>query len=145
MTSQSHPSPPDPWAQSRRIAAVWAEAGRGVDRPTQVARVLAARAAKAEVLKEARLKAAVDKAVREALARPAVAEAVGRLAEAEGAAPAAPTAPAAPAVPEKPLHEMTPEEWSAHRQAYWVDRLPNQSRPMTIGELIAGQYGDGEA
>lgn len=144
MTSQSHPSPPDPWAQARRIAAVWEEAGRGVDRPTQVARVLAARAAKAAALSEARIKAAVDKAVQETLARPEFAEAVGRLTETEDAASAAPAVSAAPALPEKPLHEMTPEEWGAHREAYWVDRLPKLRRPMTIGELTAGQY-DSEA
>lgn len=140
MSDQSNQSPFDPWAQARRIAAVWEEAGRGVDRPTQVARVLAARAAKAAALSEARIKAAVDKAVQEALRRPEFTEAVGRLVETTDAVPSA------PAVPEKPLYEMTPEEWGAYRQAYWGDRLPKQlPPPMTIGDLVAGQYGGDEA
>ncbi|MFE4824062.1 hypothetical protein ACFRFU_48530 [Streptomyces sp. NPDC056704] len=78
--------------------------------------------------------------------RPEFTEAVGRLVETTDAAPSAPAVPAAPAVPEKPLYEMTPEEWGAHRQAYWGDRLPKQLPPtMTIGDLVAGQYGGDEA
>lgn len=140
MTNQSQPSVPDPWAQAERIAAQWEEAGRGVDRPTQVARVRAARAARAAALSEARLKVAVDKAVREALARPEFAEAV------DGLTGTAVTPPTAPVPPDRPLHELTAEEWRTHAQETWAQRLPQIRRPMTVSELIADRYeDDGEA
>jgi hypothetical protein len=140
MTNQPRLPYPDPWAQGRRIVEEWKQAGRdGADRRTQIARVEAARARRAAARSESRIKAAVDEAVREALARPEFAESLGQLAS--SAASAAPVPP----VPEKPLHEMTAEEWDAHRQSYWAGRLPNHSRPMTIGDLIAGRYGEDEA
>ncbi|WP_089105483.1 hypothetical protein [Streptomyces hyaluromycini] len=140
MTNQPRSPYPNPWAQARRIAEEWEEAGRdGADRQTQIARVKAARARRAAALSEARIKAAVDKAVRETLAAPGFAESLGQLAQ------AAVPAQAAPQVPEKPLHEMTAEEWDAHRQAYWADRLPNHSRPMTISDLVGGRYEGDEA
>jgi hypothetical protein len=129
---------PDPWAQARRIAAEWQEARRdGADRQTQIARVKAARARRAAALSEARIKTAVDKAVREALAQPEFAETVDQLTQA-----AAPVQ-TVPQAPEKPLYEMTEEEWHAHRLSYWAGRLPDHSRPMTIGDLVAGRY-DGD-
>ncbi|MEY2243189.1 hypothetical protein AB8A21_09635 [Streptomyces sp. BF23-18] len=134
MTDQSRSSTPDPWAQARRIAEEWREAGRGVDRRTQVARVLAARARRAEAVSEARIQRAVDKAVREALAGPEFAESLSHLTQASE--PAAPV----PSVPDKPLHEMTSEEWDAHRRGYWEAAMPTHSRPMTIGDLAAGRY-----
>jgi len=70
-------------------------------------------------LREARLCAVVDEAVREA---------VGRVMENGGAA--------------KPLHEMTAEEWRAHTRGLWESRLPQARRPMTIKEWIAGRYED---
>lgn len=142
MSNTSQPAVPDPWAQARRIAAEWQEARRdGADRPTQVARVRAARAARATRMQESRIKAAVDKAVREALARPEFGQAVDRLTEAVEAVPAA----APPAVPGKPLHEMTLEEWRVQGRTYWEGREAVPYRPLTIGELTAGRYDGDEA
>lgn len=138
MTNPSRPSVPDPWAQARRIAAEWEAAGRGVDRATQVARVREARARRTAAMSESRIKAAVDKAVSEALAKPKFAESVDQLAQA-----AAPVSVAAQA-PEKLLHEMAAEEWEAQRLAYWGGKLTPLRRPMTLGELTRGRY-DGEA
>lgn len=153
MTDTDQPTPtPNPWAQSRRIAEQWKEMGRGVDRPTQVARIKAARLARAQVTTEAeetRLRAVVDRAV-----AVAVAEALKNVPQAAAAlAEAAPEVPAAAAEPEKPLHEMTTEELHAASAAAWGQhgsgmRSPawQQRRPMTVGELVAGRYeDDGEA
>ncbi|MFI2202663.1 hypothetical protein ACH47Z_18160 [Streptomyces sp. NPDC020192] len=146
MSNASQPAVPEPWAQARRIAAEWEEAGRGVDRPTQVARVKAARAARVWAAQESRLKAAVDKAVREALARPEFGQAVDRLAESTQPEAPAPSSAAVPAaVPERPLHEMTLEELRAHSRVYWDGRQPAPYRPLTIGELTAGRYDGDEA
>ncbi|TKA11748.1 hypothetical protein [Actinacidiphila oryziradicis] len=144
MTDQYPQPQPDPWAQSRRIAEQWKEMGRGVDRPTQVARIKAARLARAKVATEAeetRLRAVVDRAV-----AAAVAEALKNVPQAAAAlAEAAPEVPAAPAVPEKALHEMGPEEWRDYALQYGPH--PRQRRrPMTVSELVAGRYeDDGEA
>ncbi|MFC9631412.1 hypothetical protein ACFTY8_19475 [Streptomyces mirabilis] len=144
MTSQSHPSPPDPWAQSRRIAAEWREMGRGVDRRTQVARMESVRAARAKAVAETR-ETRRREALEEAIAK-GIAEALKDLPRAAASLfETAPDVPVAPAVPEKALHEMTTEEWDARRQAYWGDRLPNHSRPITIGDLVTGQHGGHEA
>lgn len=135
MSSQPHSLYPEPWAQARRISEEWKEAGRdGADRQTQIARVKAARARRAAVVSEARLRATVDTAVREALARPEVAEALDQL------------APAAVQPPSKPLHEMNPEEWRSHAAQHGPQAFARQPRrPMTIGELVAGRHGGDEA
>ncbi|MET7781505.1 hypothetical protein ABZU94_07235 [Streptomyces mirabilis] len=147
MTNQPCSSYPDPWAQARRIAEQWEEAGRGVDRPTQVARVKAARARRAAVVSEARIKAAVDTAVQEELRRvlPQVAPLITEVAPqqrspiAEEASP-----PGVPPVPDKPLHEMTAEEWDAHRRSFWQAAMPSRARTLTISDLT-GRYAEDEA
>lgn len=79
--------------------------------------------ARIQEAREARLRAAVDEAVRQS---------VGQVAENGWAA--------------KPLHEMTAEEWRAHTRGLWESHLPQARRPMTIKEWIAGRYeDDGEA
>ncbi|WP_405884210.1 hypothetical protein OG747_39930 [Streptomyces sp. NBC_01384] len=144
MTDKSHPSPPDPWAQARRIAAAWQEMGRGVDRRTQVARMEAVRATRTKGVAEARtvrLQEVIDKAVAEALQN--LRQGAAAVSE------STPDVPEAPAVPEKPFHEMTTEEFRAAATTAWGRRgasmrSPGRQsrRPMTISELIAGQYGE---
>jgi hypothetical protein len=139
MTNQ-----PDPWAQARRISAEWEEARRdGADRPTVVSRVKAARARRAAAMSEARIKDAVTKAVREALASPEFAESVDQYTQA--APPASAPGPAVPQVPDKPLHEMTPEQWDAHRRAYWQAAMPDRTRILTLGDLMGRPAGGDEA
>ncbi|MFF2933535.1 hypothetical protein [Streptomyces mirabilis] len=141
MSDQSSPEPPDYWAVVKRISEA-RKKGRSVDARTVRARMdaLAARrkaqARAAEEAREAQLRAAVDKAVREALGRPEFGRAVSRLTEAAGAAPAEPVQPG------KPLYEMTAEEWRAYTQEAWTQRLPQVRRPMTINEWIASGYED---
>ncbi|MFK0154623.1 hypothetical protein ACIQVK_21430 [Streptomyces sp. NPDC090493] len=141
MSNQPHSSYPDPWAQARRIAEEWEAAGRdGADRPTQIARVKAARARRAAALSEARIKAAVDKAVREALASPEVAETIS-----DRFAASAEVYNDPHLAPAKPLHTMTNEEWHEHGKTYWESHQPAPYRPLTIGELTAGRYDGDEA
>lgn len=140
MTNQSHAPTPDPWAQHRRIAAEWQEMGRGVDRRTQVARMESVRASRAKALSEARIRGAVDRAVREVLRAPEFGETVTQLTGGTLSSDA-------PEPPAKPLHEMDPEEWRAHAARFGPQAFARQPRrPMSIGELVAGRYeGDSEA
>lgn len=137
MTNQPRSSYPDPWALARRIAEEWKTAGRdGADRATQVARVKTARARRVAAVSEARIKAAVDRAVRDALAQPEFAESLDQL---------GPAAAPVPPVPGKPLHEMTAEEWDAHRRMYWQAAMPDHPRTLTIGDLMDVPAGGDEA
>lgn len=112
---------------------------RGAVREARRQAVRAARSRAAVQTREAQLRAVVDKAVCEALARPEFGQAVDRLTE--SVQPEA----APPEAPERPLHEMTLEEWRAHSRSYWDGRQAAPYRPMTIGELMAGRYDGDEA
>ncbi|MBW8796377.1 MAG: hypothetical protein JF597_23100 [Streptomyces sp.] len=90
-------------------------------------------------MSESRIKAAVDRGVREALASPEFAESVDQYTQATTPMPEAPQAPA------KPLHEMSPEEWDAHRRTYWEAAMPTRSRTLTISDLIGRRYDGDEA
>ncbi|MFF7884305.1 hypothetical protein ACH40F_29200 [Streptomyces sp. NPDC020794] len=102
---------------------------------------LAAAARPTAEAREAHLRSVIGNAVGEALRK----QLPGAVAQFTETAHAEPLTESAPAVLEKALHEMTTEEWDTHRQAYWGDRLPNHSRPITIGDLVTGQHAGHEA
>lgn len=85
---------------------------------------------------DARLRAAIDEAVRVAVQ--------GLLAERALVAESAPLAP--PEVPAAveviPPHEMEPSAWQAHASRYWADRMTPKYQPMTMSEFLTSQPDD---
>lgn len=143
MSDQS-PQPPDYWAITRRIAEA-RKTRRATNRQALEAaarrRVPRTPAAQLAEARETRLRAAVDKAVAEALK--GLPQMLTELSE------TAPDAPPLPVVPAKPLHDMTPEEFGTVADQVWSQQGAamhspawQQRRPMTISELIARGYED---
>jgi len=92
--------------------------------------------------RESQLRAVIGNAIGEAL-RKQLPTAVAQFTE---TVTTAPLTESAPDVPAKPLHKMDPEEWRMHAAQYWPQTPARSRRPMTIGELVKGQYeGDGAA
>lgn len=102
----------------------------------------AARAAKAQRAteeQEARIKAAIDEAVRTAVQ--------GLLGERTPVVESAPQAPSeVPAEADvTPLHKLEPDAWQARASQYWAGRPPTAYRPMTMSEFLTSQPDDGAA
>ncbi|MEU5633527.1 hypothetical protein ACH47C_26905 [Streptomyces rishiriensis] len=112
---------------------------RGAARAARQQAVRAARLRAVAQTRETQLRARIDKAIREVLARPEFAESVADLTSA--AAPAPVPLP----VPDKPLHEMTAEEWDARRRTFWQAAMPDHTRALTISDLLGRPSGGDEA
>lgn len=125
----------DRWQQGRRErlqAKLDADAAR-----RHAARI--ADAQSATEAQEARLKAAIDEAV-----KVAVKDMLGGGTPLSESAP--PDAHAPAPVPDgptpAPLHQLTPEGWGEHATQYWADRLRPLPSPLTLGELLGVQPED---